>query len=229
MSSATLYRLSGISLLVGGLVGLVESLLSAILYPGHQATAQQILSFPWMLLASLYLAGFLLLALGLPGMYRRQAARTGGWGLVGFILILVGVLVGGILVGLIQVASMPQEAQSDPKVFAAGSQLPMAAFVLGVLIPVLLIAVGAILLGIASLRARVFPRGAGVLLLVAGIIALVSLAVPSAIIENILEALWNGVFFLAFGWFGYALVAQGKERVMAPERATPVAQPSREA
>ena len=228
MSSTTLSRLSGISLLVGGLVGLVESLLSAILYPGHQATAQQILSFPWMLLASLYLAGFLLLALGLPGMYRRQAARTGGWGLVGFILILVGVLVGGILVGLIQVASMPQEALSDPKVFAAGSQLPMAAFVLGVLIPVLLMAVGAILLGIASLRARVFPRGAGVLLLVAGIIALVSLAVPSAI-ENILEALWNGVFFLAFGWFGYALVAQGKERVMAPERATPVAQPSREA
>src|SRR5712692_8128456 len=182
MSSTTLYRLSGISLLVGGLVGLVGSLLSAILYPGHQATVQQILSFPWMLVASLSLAGFLLLALGLPGMYRRQAARTGRWGVVGFVLILVGVLVGGVLVGLIQ-ATMPQEALSDPKVFAAGSQLPMAAFVLGVLIPVLLTAVGAILLGIASLRARVFPRGSGVLLLVAGIIALVSLVVPSAI-EN---------------------------------------------
>jgi hypothetical protein len=225
MSSTTFYRLSGLVLLVGGPIGLVETLLGAVLYPGHQQTAQQILSFPWMLVASLYLAGFLLMALGLPGMYRRQAARTGGWGLVGFILILVGVLLGGVLVGLFQVA-MPYQVQSDPK--AAGSQLPMAAFVLFVLIPVFLIAVGAILLGVASLRARVFPRGAGVLLLVAGIIALVSLVVPSAI-ENILDPLWNGVFFLAFGWFGYALVAQGKESVTAAERATPVAQASREA
>jgi hypothetical protein len=228
MSSTTFYRLSGLVLLVGGLVGLAETLVSAVLYPGHQATAQQVLSFPWMLLASLYLAGFLLLALGLPGMYRRQAARTGGWGLAGFIVILVGVLLGGVLVGLIQVATMPYQAQADPKAFAAGSQLPAAGFVLFVLIPVFLIAVGAILLGVASLRARAFPRGAGVLLLGAGIIGLVSLVVPSAI-ENILEALWNGVFFLAFGWFGYALVAQGRESVTAAERATPVAQASREA
>lgn len=225
MSSATFYRLSGILLLVGSLSGVIWSILNAVLFPGHQQTAQQILSFPWMLVASLYLAGYLLLVLGLPGMYRYQAARIGGWGLIGFILILVGVLVGGVLVGFFQVA-MPSQVQSDPK--AAGSPLPIAVFVLFVLIPVLLVAVGAILLGVASLRARVFPWGAGVLLLVAGIIALVSLAVPSAI-ENFLEHLWNGVFFLAFGWFGSALVAQGKESVTAPERTTPVVQPSREA
>lgn len=227
MSSTTLYRLSGISLLVGSLLGVIWSILNAVLYPGHQETAQQILSFPWMLVASLYLAGYLLLALGLPGMYRRQAARTGGWGVVGFVLILVSVLMGGVLLGLIQIATMPHQAQSDPG--AVSQPPPAAAFVLFVTIPVLLVAVGAILLGIASLRARVFPRGAGVLLLVSGIIALVSLAVPSAIIETILEALWNGVFFLAFGWFGSALVAQGKERVMVPARATPIAQSSREA
>lgn len=228
MSSTTFYRLSGLILLVGGLVGLVESLVSPVLYPGHQATAQQILSFPWMLLASMYLAGFLLLALGLPGMYRRQAARTGGWGLAGFIVTMIGVVLGGVLVGLIQIATMPAQAQADPKAFAAGSQLPAAGFVLFVLIPVFLIAIGAILLAIGSLRARVFPRGAAALLLGAGIIGLISLAVPSAI-ENILEALWNGVFFLAFGWFGYALVTQGRKTVTAAERATPVVQASREA
>lgn len=140
MSSATFYRLSELALLVGAPIGLVETLLGAVLYPCHQQTAQQILSFPWMLVSSLYLAGFLLVALGLPGMYRRQAARTGGWGLVGFILILVGVLVGGVLVGLFQVA-MPYQVQSDPT--AAGSQLPMAAFVLFVLLPVFLTADGA--------------------------------------------------------------------------------------
>ena len=228
MSSTMFYRLSGLALLVGGVVGAVEAIASAVLYPGHEATAQQILSFPWMLLASLYLAGFLLLALGLPGMYRRQSARTGGWGRAGFIVMLVGVVLGGVLVGLLQVATMPAQAQSDPKSFAAGSDLSAGAYALFVLIPVFLIAVGAILLGIASLRARVFPRGAGVLLLGAGIIGLVSLVVPSAI-ENILDALWNGVFFLAFGWFGYALVTQGREGVTAAERTTPVAQASRKA
>ncbi|HEX6556369.1 MAG TPA: hypothetical protein VF026_26660 [Ktedonobacteraceae bacterium] len=228
MLSTTFYRLSGLALLVGGVVGAAEAIASAVLYPGHEATAQQILSFPWMLLASLYLAGFLLLALGLPGMYRHQSARTGGWGRAGFIVMLVGVVLGGVLVGLLQVATMPAQALSDPQSFAAGSDLSAGGYALFVLIPVLLIAVGAILLGVASLRARVFPRGAATLLLAAGIIGLVSLVMPSTI-ENILEALWNAVFFLAFGWFGFALVAQRRESIRATERATPIAQASREA
>ena len=228
MTSTLFSRLSGLALLVGGVVGAVEAVASAVLYPGHAATAQQILSFPWMLLASLYLAGFLLLALGLPGMYRSQSARTGGWGRAGFIVMLVGVILGGVLVGLLQVATMPAQAQSDPKSFAAGSDLSSGAYVLFVVIPVLLIAVGAILLGVASLRAKVFPRGAAILLLVAGIIGLISLVMPSAI-ENILEALWNAVFFLAFGWFGSALVTQRRESVTVAEHASPIARASREA
>lgn len=228
MSSTRFYRLSGLALLVGGVVGAVEAAASAVLYPGHAATAQQILSFPWLLLAILYLAGFLLLALGLPGMYRSQSARTGGWGRAGFIVLLVGVILGGVLVGLLQVATMPAQAQSDPTAGAAGSQLSAGGYVLFVLIPVLLIAGGALLLAVARLRARVFPRGAAILLLAAGIIGLVSLAMPSAI-ENILEALWNVVFFLAFGWFGFALVAQRGESMRATEPATPPVQASREA
>jgi hypothetical protein len=95
-----------------------------------------------------------------------------------------------------------------------------------VTIPVLLIAGGALVLGIASLRAKVFPGGPAILLLGAGIVGLVSLAVPSAI-ENVLDPLWNAIFFLAFGWFGAALLAKSTEDARAPERATSVAQPSR--
>jgi len=40
MSSATLYRWSGIVLLVGGLLGVIGSILSAILYPSNNLTAQ---------------------------------------------------------------------------------------------------------------------------------------------------------------------------------------------
>lgn len=227
MSSTLFYRLSGLALLVSGVVGTVEAVASALLYPGHEVTSQQILSFPWMLLTSLYLAGFLLLALGLPGMYRRQSARAGGWGRAGFIVMLVGVILGGVLVGLLQIATMPAEAQSDPKSFPAGSQLTAGGYALFVLIPVLLIAIGALLLGVASLRARAYPRGAAILLLAAGIIGLVALVMPG-IIGNVLEALWNAVFFLAFGWFGFALVARRGESMRATERATPIAQASRD-
>lgn len=225
MSSTTVYRLSGIALLIAGLVGPLEAILSAVWYPDHDATAQQILSFPWMFVASLYLAAFLLLAVGLPGMYRRQARRAGRWGLVGFILTMIGVVVGGVALGLLQVLTFPQQAQADPKSVQAPPS--PAAYALFVLVPVILIAGGAILLSIGSLRASIFPRGAGLLLLIAGISGLISLAAPSTI-GNVLEALWNALLFLAFGWFGYALVIQ-KERVTTTEGVQPQAQPIRTA
>jgi hypothetical protein len=224
MSSTMFYRLSGLALLIAGPVGLIDAVVSGVLYPGHHASAQQMASLPWMILAFMYLAGFLLLALGLPGMHRRQATRTGGLGVAGFVLTLIGVLVVGVLVGLLVVLPSPQDAQSSS---AAASQQPGVLFeLLFITIPILLIAIGIILLGAASLRADIYPRGTGVLLLIAGIIALVSLIVPSAIV-HILNPLWNSLFFVAFGWFGAALVAQSKEGAMAPERASPLAQPSR--
>lgn len=222
-SSTTYYRLSGLALVVAAPIGVVEAVASGVLYPGHQATAQQMASVPWTVLAWLYLAGYLLLALGLPGVHRRQAARSRGWGTAGFVLTLLGVIIGGVLLGLLNVLPSQEPAQTGT---TAASQPPMVLFLVFVTIPVLLVAVGIILLGITSLRARVFPQGAAILLLVAGGIALVSFVVPSAI-ENVFDPLWNAIFFVAFGWFGAALLAKSTDDARTPERATPVAQPSR--
>lgn len=221
MSSATLYRWSGIILLVGGLVGLVDSLLSAVLYPGHSETAQQILSAPWLIVTSLFLVWALLLAISLPGFYLRQAARTGVLGFIGFALIWLGVLLGGVMFASGQLALFPYLAQSVPSGSAVVPQAPLLVFLLLVIGPLLLLFVGAILLGIATMRARVFPRWAGGLLLVAGIVGLISLP------ADILEPLWNVLFFLALMWFGYALVAQKKESVAAPDLSTPATQMGR--
>lgn len=223
MSSTTFYRLSGLALVVAAPVGLVESVASGVMYPGHQATALQMASVPWTVLAWLYLAGFLLVALGLPGMHRRQAARSRGWGTTGFVLTLLGVIIGGVLLGLLNVIPSQQPAQTNT---TAASQPPVILFLVFVTIPVLLVAGGALVLGMASLRARVFPRGAAILCLGVGIVGLVSLAVPSAI-ENVLDPLWNALFFVAFGWFGAALLAKSTDDARTPERATPVTQPSR--
>jgi hypothetical protein len=94
MSSATLYRWSGIVLLVGSLLGVIELILSAILYPGHNLTPQQVLSTPFTIVVSLFLIWALLLAMGLPGLYLRQATRAGALGFAGFVLLSLGVLLG---------------------------------------------------------------------------------------------------------------------------------------
>src|SRR5260370_14379360 len=84
MSSATLYRWSGIVLLVGSLLGVIGSILDTVL---PNETAQQVLSTPFTIDASLFLAWALLLTMGLPGLYLRQATRAGALGFAGFVLL----------------------------------------------------------------------------------------------------------------------------------------------
>jgi hypothetical protein len=77
MSSQTLCRWSGIVLLVGSLIGVIGTILDNVLYFAANPTPQQTLSIPFALDSSLFLAWALLLVLGLPGLYLRQAARAG--------------------------------------------------------------------------------------------------------------------------------------------------------
>jgi hypothetical protein len=217
MSSGTLYRWSGLVLLVGGLLGLVSSILEAVLYPGDSATPAQILSATAMLVLSMSFVGFLLIAIGFPGGYLRQAARAGRLGFVGFVLLSLGLLLGGVGLGAVLTITLPYLAQSAPKLLTGG---PPPALLLLLIGSTLLWAVGSIFLGIASIRARVFPRWAGILLLASGIISIIGIPFPP-LLSNIIEPAGEVVLFLAFAWFGYALVAQGKEQVAAPSPATP--------
>ncbi|HAE83321.1 MAG TPA: hypothetical protein DEV72_09260 [Ktedonobacter sp.] len=226
MSSATLYRWSGIVLLLGALLGVIVSILDTVLYPGSNETAQQVLSTPFTIDASLFLVWALLLAMGLPGLYLRQARRAGRLGFVGFVLLSLGVLLGGVAFATVQVTIFPYLAQSAPKLLPSNGVGPDIGFLLWILGPVLLLAVGSILLGIGTMRAHVFPRWAGILLIVAGVLFLLSLPHIPSPIGDVIGLASNVVFLVAFAWFGYALVAQGKEPVAAPF-ATAEAQTSR--
>lgn len=211
MSSQTLYRWSGIVLLVGSLLGLIVSILSAILYPGHTLTVQQVLGASWTIAALLFLAWALLLAMSLPGLYLRQATRAGALGFAGFVLLSLGLLLGGVAFGIVQVTIYPYLAQSAPKLLPSGGVGPDSGFVLWILAPNLLLAIGNILLGIATRRAQVFPRWTGTLLILAGVLFLLATPPILSPFGDIIDLAGNVVFFVAFAWCGYLLVTQKRE------------------
>ena len=229
MSSQTLYRWSGIVLLVGSLIGVIGSFLDAVLYFGTNPTPQQTLSIPFAIDSSLFLAWALLLTLGLPGLYLRQAARAGVLGFVGFVLIFFGMLLAGVGYAIVQLTIYPYLAQLAPKLIPSSNGTgPLTGVLLWWMVPGLSLAVGNILLGIATLRCRVFPRFAGILLIVAAVVSLLGnapLPLPT-LFGDIANLVSNLALFLAFAGFGSRLVVRGKEAVGAAEHSMSVAQTS---
>src|SRR5258708_10694657 len=95
MSSGTLYRSSGVALLVGALLASIGNVLSGVLFPGMNDPNQYV-SALWLPVMLLGFVGSFLLVVGLPGMVARQATRAGWLGLVGFVLTFIG---GGLFTG----------------------------------------------------------------------------------------------------------------------------------
>ena len=127
----------------------------------------------------LYLLSTALLLLGLVGLYTSQSQATGLLGLVGFLTAFLGTV---LLVGTLwfEVFVTPELAESE-----LGQT--------GYLLMLLFGAVGWILFGVATLRARVYPGWAAILLIVGGVIAF--LPVP----------LVGIVFSVAVAYLGYIL------------------------
>jgi hypothetical protein len=143
MSSATLYRWSGVVLLVGSLFGVIGSILDTALYFGTNPTPQQTLSLPFALDSSLFLAWALLLTMGLPGLYLRQSVRAGALGFVGFVLLLVGMLLAGVGFAIVQLTIYPYLAQSAPKLIPSSNGTgPLTGALLWWILPGLSLAVG---------------------------------------------------------------------------------------
>jgi hypothetical protein len=224
MSSRMLYRLSGGTLIAASLLSIVNSILSHVLYPSPNTTPQQAMSLPWLLVTLVIVIGLLLFVIGLPGMYLRQAERAGVLGLVGFILVFFGSLLAGAFFTL-RVTVFPLLAQVAPKLLE-GEILPGGMFLL-LLVFSLLDMIGAILLGIAIMRAHVFPRLAGVLLIIAGIGMLLAFFSPIPLILAIIETISSIAFDAAFLWCGYVLIAGGRGTVEAVPLPMTEAQASR--
>lgn len=225
MSSTKLYRLSGGTLIAGSLLILINTLLTAVLFPGHSSTPQQVLSPTWVLVVMTVLIGSLLFVIGLPGMYLGQANRAGTLGLVGFILLFFGILLQGATFSTVQVVVLPFLAQVAPHL-TSGNSMPVSAFLL-LIVSGLMYMIGAILLGIATMRANVFPRWVGILILVAGIAMVLTIAPLPEAISSIVEVISFIAFSIAFIQCGFALISRKREAIESASFAPANVQTSR--
>jgi hypothetical protein len=182
------------------------------------------LTTPFLIDASLFLAWPLLLAMGLPGLYLRQAARVGVLGFIGFVLLSLGVLLAGVGFATVQLTIYPYLAQSAPKLLPSGGTGPLAGILLWWIVPGLLLMAGNILFGIATVRSRVFPRWTGILLIVSAVVSIMGILPLSSSFDNIMNLVSNVVSFVALAGFGSTLVAQGKEAVVKVEPSLSVAE-----
>src|SRR5260370_9588397 len=111
MSSRSLYRWSGGTLIVSSLLLIIEIVVSNVMCPGHACTPQQEMSLPWLLLALTWLIGSVLFVIGMPVMYLRHAERAGVLGFLRFILAFFAVLHGESTFSLSQCIVPPYLAQ----------------------------------------------------------------------------------------------------------------------
>lgn len=198
MSSSTLYRISGIALLIGGVLAIAGQLLLITADPGTPL---------WIPGSWLTLAGTLLVVLGLPGLYFKQIDRAGLLGMLGFVvsfvgfLFLIGIQTFDAFVSPTLAASAATKSLADTEAF-----LPLLAFEL---LCGLLLIVGPLLFGIATIRAGIFQRWAAIILIVGSIASLITVALHN----------WNeisaAIVYLAFACFGCLLLSkQGVQEIV---------------
>ena len=201
MSSVTLSRSSGLALLLGTVLFIVGSILS---FAGAPLTPL------WLVMTGLWISGMVLQLLGLPGIVARQASRAGWLGFIGFILLFLGWF---LLTGFYVVDDLIMSPWLDalaPHVYAQWFVNP--AVTVSIHVANSLLGIGGVLLGMATTRAGVLPRWAG-LLLIAAVVAL-----GSFVIGN-LTLVATGLIVLGLGWIGYALLTTKGESQALPQPA----------
>jgi hypothetical protein len=181
------------------------AVLSSVLYlvvVGGGKISEAATSAVFFLPSGAQLLAMALQLVGLVALYLEQAEMCGALGLVGFLLALLGTtLAAG--APWSQVFVVPRLAEVAPNVGDRGAGSVLA----GYLLSFLLFAVGWLVFGVARLRARSFPRGAVVLLIVGAVASILPLPSRALILE--LAAAWLGIVLLS----GRSASAQQQSRV----------------
>lgn len=184
-----------------------------------------------------FVAMFALL-LALTGLYWGQAHVIGGLGLVGYLTALLGtVLVAG---DWYEAFVIPELMDRFPEIIGA----PVSGSVLvGTAVTNAAFAVGWLIFGFASYRARIFPRGASILMMLGGLVwipPLVGFGVPTTVgfgapttggypagtgFGTVVELVdgWGAQIPLAIavGWIGLWLVRSGTRELQPARESAP--------
>ena len=201
MTNSTLFRLAGLSALLGG----VCYTLVGIFHPANIPSS--VITTRWEIVHFLACAMSFFGVLGLTGIYVRQAEKTGWLGLIGFILFSLWlVLIMGF--SFVEAFILPHIATSTPGFVVSWMGMfngPAGKFDIGSLATVWkltgpLYIFGGLLFGIATFRAGILPRWAGALLAISTVLAPIGALLPNASQPKL--AIPVGI---ALAWLGYAL------------------------
>jgi hypothetical protein len=219
MSSSPLVRLCGLALVASSVL-FVISILGAltepgpgIFDPGASLVLSELTSFIGVLITPLEM-------LGLVGLYARRPQATGIFGLVAFVIAFFG--------GMLQAGYMwytrfvewvlPFELWLDLALQWERFPESLGSYALGETLTFPLYSLGWLLIGVAFLRARLFPRPAVVLLiavsLTAGIVSVVSTLAGFQDVGSKLLYLEIGIGVLlnaTLAWLGFALWLGGRD------------------
>jgi hypothetical protein len=212
MSTHNLIRLAGLSAVVAGSC----YLLVGALHPANVAAS--VTGTRWAVVHVLACATSVFGVLGIAGLHARQATRTGWLGLIGTVLLSLWL---AIILGFsfVEAFILPHPGTVTPE-FIDGwmgifngtpSKVDLGALpTLWTLTAPLYIG-GGVLFGLATYRARIFPRAAAVLLALGTAAAPIAALLPLAAQPKI--AIPTG---LAIAWLGYALFTERAQQPAAP-------------
>ena len=205
MSSTQLFRVSGISLLLGALINLIAALLVFFVNTSFTASPATFQSPLWSTYYSLYFTAMALTLIGLPAFYLRLRGQRGDrWGFFGLLFILLGSFLVLGMAGYF-VSVLPVVATKAPQVLTAAFQSSFGIFPLG---GTVFLTVGTILLGISVLRAKAFPTMVGTLLLASAALSLLGYVFQSGLLATLVSLLSTIASAAAYGWVGMMLVQQ---------------------
>ena len=160
MASAKLIRWSGLAAMLGGLLWMVLGFLQGM------AESTKVLGLTEGAYNRMNTASLLLLTAGLAGLYARQAVRSGRLGVAGFVLAFIGLalmVLGNVIESWISDLIF---ADVQPGEFKPGAHAGWGTFLIGLCV----LAVGLVLVGIATIQAKALPRWSRALPLVTGLL-----------------------------------------------------------
>jgi len=213
ITSSTLTRTAAVAATLAGLAYVVIQFI-------HPADVIASLSTQaWVNVHILSFAEAVLAAIGILGIYLRQVRQFGVLGLIGFLMFGFFFILQSAfnfaeaLIAPLIAVNAPQLAVDFVGLFgrypAVTDLGPLAALPL---VGSLLYVGGALLFGIAIIRARVLSRGAGILLIVAAAIT----PIAAALLPHALERMAAVPMGLAIAWLGYSLFADQRRTRVGP-------------
>jgi hypothetical protein len=207
MSASSFVRLAGIASITAAslmLVHQVSQLIFALTMSQSTAIATHSLR------NGLALAAMYALLIALTGLYARQAIAAGRLGLVGYLVAALGTL--------LVAGDWWYEAFVAPQIRALAPEVlntaPTGSILIGAALTFGSFAVGWVIFGIASYRARIFPRGSTILMIIGGVTGLLALSAPFQI-----------PLALAVGWMGLFLVRPEASGEMTRNAGPPASAP----